>query len=734
MNDALHELDRLKLALSRLPRTAVTQAGVDRSWPELLFWEGEISRAALKMVRARFAYQRLLADYPGSSWRPHAQLGLGLVFFHQQAYEEARRQFHEVAGLPLSSPLARQARILEGVCQLQLKQFDEALVVFRQDLEQPLDRTPRAQGLFYLGEALTGLGRLEEAVEAYTQAIEADPASRWAHVARFGLGWSEFQRHRCRESLNSFQAYLSDALRQDTQDALQAVSETPLELLFAQGRCSMELGDEAKALALFEALQARDPEHTLAIDAALSQAELLQRQGRLNDARSVVDTILRRAFEPGQIAQANLRLAALDLAQGEAARAIERFQLAQDADDLTIRQAAWNGLADAHLMLGDSAEAAREYDASLQAASASTPGLYAAYQLGRLMLQVGHVSEAVASFEHVAQGQDPVLAADARFALVLAYLSTAQPARARLELEQMLSQDPTGPQAARADYYLALFALQDGKAAEAKALCQDVIQGAPASDEAFEAHLLLVDLTAADASAKGALAVLSQWVDSLQRPPSLGDGASASHVTGTADWQRSLPPRSVSSPAAADTSSVSSPAAADTSSVSSPAAADTSSPERIAPARSAAWTVPPRSVATPPGRDTSSAAWMVPPRSRGKLEKKFGDLFRKSLAYAQAIHWYEAAWPDLPIQQGELEYRMASCYEEAGDTIVAMQRYQAIAQPPWQIRGQLAAAKLMERAERRQDAMKIYEDIARQSAPEAKIAEERLILLGKTRP
>ena len=429
-------------------------------------------------------------------------------------------------------------------------------------------------------------------------------------------------------------------------DAAHASSDAPLELLFAQGRCLMELGDEAGAMARFDAVRGRDPEHTFAMDAALSQAELLQRQGRFDEARAVVETIVRQAFEPVQLAQASVRLAALDLAQGNVARAIEQFQLARDAEDPLLRQAAWNGLGDAHLFLGDSDEAARDYDASVRLAPTSTPGLYATYQLGRLLLQAGNIREATTFFQQVAQGEDQALAADARFALILADLSTAQPDRARLELEQMLSHDPPSAQAARANYYLALLALQDGKAAEARALCEEVIRRAPASDEAFEARLLLVDLVANESSTQEALALLSQWVDSF-----IGAGQAG-----------------------------------------------------------------------------------LPRRYRGKLEKKFGDLSRKSLAYAHAIHWYEMAWQDLPTQQGELEYRLASCYEEAGDLAMAMHRYQAITQTPWQVRGQLAAAKLMERAEQWQEARKIYERIARQPAPEAKIAEERLLLLGKARP
>ena len=124
----------------------------------------------------------------------------------------------------------------------------------------------------------------------------------------------------------------------------------------------------------------------------------------------------------------------------------------------------------------------------------------------------------------------------------------------------------------------------------------------------------------------------------------------------------------------------------------------------------------------------------LPGRHRGRLAKKLGDLARQADGYARAIRWYEHAWEMLPAQRGELDYRLASCYEEGGDPALAIRRYRAITQPPWAIRGQLAAAKLMEREERWQDAMAIYEAMSRQPVPEAKVAQERLLSLGEANP
>ncbi len=120
----------------------------------------------------------------------------------------------------------------------------------------------------------------------------------------------------------------------------------------------------------------------------------------------------------------------------------------------------------------------------------------------------------------------------------------------------------------------------------------------------------------------------------------------------------------------------------------------------------------------------------LPVRRRGIIAQKIGHFARPIGAYATAIRWYETAWRLVPSQQGELDYRIASCYEEGGDWILASNRYRAIRQPPWTIRGHLAAAKLLERAAQWQEAARLYQSIVQQAVPEAKIAQERLAALS----
>jgi len=650
--EALQELDRLHAYL-----VGADPAERERSWPEALFWDGEISRRARKMVRARMAYQRLLTTFPASSWRPPAQRGLGLVLFDQQMYDAALQQFQDAAAqLPPAAPLRDEMLLLEGLCDIRLRRFEDGLVKFRDVLQQDpsAEAEARARAAFYLAEALTGLRRFDDAIHAYTAVIEQDPESRWAGLAQFGLGWSYFQQHRCSKSLGAFQAYRASAPARldDTPD----LAEAHVEMLFAEGRCCMELSDDAAALERFEDLRAGDPEHDLAIEAGLSMAEIFERRRQFEEATAVLETVLRHAFDPSQVAHAHVRSGSVALAQGDPVRATTHFLMAKDVGDPAVRQGALNGLGEAYAALGNLEEALRSYEESLRVDERSPAGFYAMYQLGRLKLQIGKPEEAVALFRKLMDESAPsagrseadpavrTLAAEARLAFAFTLLSQAQPDVARQELEALRAKDPGSPQAARAGYYLALLAVHEGQLPEAVTLCETVIRRAPQSDEALEAHLLLADLVASQASPREALAQLLTSVESLPQ---------------------------------------------------------------------------------------------IPDRHRGRFAKKLGDLARQVQDFSEAIHWYELAWEAWPALQGELEYRMASCYEEAGDVPVAAHRYRSIAQAPWRVRGQLAAAKLMEREARWPEALAIYEFITREPVPEAKIAQERLALLeqaGVKRP
>jgi tetratricopeptide (TPR) repeat protein len=661
--DALRELDGLKARLAAHPDLAEAE----RLAAETLFWDGEISRRAHEWLRARRAYHQLLVQTPQSIWRLPAQVGLGLVLFQQQAYDAAREQVLEPARGPIESPVAQDAVLLEGLCDLKLGRFPDAQRLFQALLAQPLTAEVRWQVMVYLSEVLAGLGRPDEALAQYQQVMTEGPASSWARLARFGIGWTHFQQQRYRESLEAFNEYvisLSPSARQradlpwrgrtDSSDLTElpkpreatapaalmwpdrpnqrgATEEAFAQLWFAQGRCLMELGDEAAALSHFDTLEQVFPEHPRSLDASLSRSELLERLDRLAEARGVAERLTRRSLTPLQHQQLQLRLGALDLAAGDVKTAQARFRSVADDHEPALRQAACNGLGDAALFLGHDEDAASWYEQAGALDARSPAGHYAAYQRGRLLLKAGRRQEAIEQFRGLSDLWN------ARVALALSYLMNGDAEAAREALRRAVQEASDSRQAARVDYYQALLAIQDGDVEEAKRLCREVSLKVPRSDEGFEAQLLLADLLAGEGSWETSLISLQPLLQAFDR---------------------------------------------------------------------------------------------LSIHRRGALALRLGHLARQAGSLAIAIRWYETAWPLIPSQQGELDYQIASCYEQGGDWVAASNRYRAIEQPPWGVRGRLAAAKLLERDAQWQDARRLYQSVVQQAVPEAKIAQERLLALS----
>ncbi|MBI3021189.1 MAG: tetratricopeptide repeat protein [Candidatus Omnitrophica bacterium] len=625
-NEALKQLDLLKIRLE--PGAPL--------WPEVIFWEGEISRLSHQTLRAKLAYRRLLDRFPNSSWASQGQLGLGMIALQEQAFDVAAQHVHEVALRQAGTPVALQALLLEGFCDLRLQRFQEAVTVLEPLMGQLKEPHALTQAAFYLGESLSGLGRYREAARAYHQAIDSP---QWRHPALFGLGWADYKVGRCEESVEAFERYLSEGEATGHGPSLpSADANHRTEALFAQGSCLMQLGKEEEALQRFQEVVSGDPRHALALESGLTIADAYQKQGEWILARELLHALLQHHPDPLSRAQIQLPLGAVALAEGDAARAKAAFGLAAQSDQPSLRQAALNGLGDIEMFLGHLVAAQRFYEEALRVADGTSAALYATYQLGHVQLQLGAFDEAAGIFTRLSAAGDSAFADDARLALVITYLSQHREDAARALLDAVRETRPAdGVVAGRAAYYEALLALSEDHARKARQLCEEAMAKAPGSDEAFEARLLLADLE----------------VEAGERP------------------EREV----------------------------------VDALERL------------------------YASDQLPRHLRARLAKRLGDLARDEHAGSRAITWYEETARLLPSMSGEIAYRIASCHEELGDLDEAARWYEGIEEPPWRVRGLLAAAKVLERQGRAAEAEAIYERLAREPIPEAQAVQERLAVL-----
>ena len=616
-HEALRELQRVRRRLHSR----------DPLWAEALFWEGDVGRRAFQMVRAKIAYERLLDRHPESKWTSQAQLGLGLIALHQQKFESAIEQFRRISSQDVPSEgkgaVVLDALLFEGMCRFHLKQFTEAVALLSPLLER-LDEVAIPQTAFYLGESLSALERYEEAVQAYQRAVDVgETGQQWTLPARFGMGWAYYRIDQCEESISEFTRYLAEATVYRT------------EARFAQGSCLIKGGQVKQALLRFEQIVSRDPEHALALESAFVLVDAYRREERFSLAKALLHSFLRQDVDAASQSQIQIRLGTLALDQGNHARARTIFVLAAEQDEPDVRQAALSGLGDVALSVGELTDAQAFYEEAVTVLAQTSLTDYAAYQLGRIHLQLGEFDLAIGTFRRLAAQGDALLADDATLALVIAHVNLKEVDAAQALLEGIRRERAGSELAARAGYYEALLALREGDENAARAHCEALIARAPLTDEAFEARLLLAELQSRETSPR-------EVMDQLL------------HVYNT---------------------------------------------ERL------------------------------PKTQRAKLAQRLGDFARRDGVYPEAIKWYERAGRLLPSLQSEAFYRIASCYEESGDIELAIAWYKKVTKSPWRVRGQLAIAKLLERQNRFAGARKIYEQLAEEPIPEAKLMKERLAAL-----
>jgi len=248
--------------------------------------------------------------------------------------------------------------------------------------------------------------------------------------------------------------------------------------LYFTGASEAALARWEAALERLQASLARAPDGPLASRAALLAAQCADQLGRGDAARALYERTLR--FEDDAVApSAVLGLALLDLRQERFASAAERLEsLLERGEELAqrTRERALLLLARARLEQGDARAAAQllRRDAGLRDSAE------ARYWLGKALLRLGQVDEAVAALEQAAQGElEGPLAAAARYDLALALDSNGQPERAARVLDRLLPH--AGDLTPQALYLRAVIAHDQGDHAVSDAHLEQLLRDSPDS-------------------------------------------------------------------------------------------------------------------------------------------------------------------------------------------------------------------------------------------------------------
>ena len=329
-------------------------------------------------------------------------------------------------------------------------------------------------------------------------------------------------------------------------------------------------------------------------------------------------------------------------------------------------------------------------------------------RLAAIAMEQGNAAQAKTIYRAAADQPDPALRRSALNGLGEVHLYLGEVPEAKQRFEEAAALQPVGPETAYATYQLARIQLEAGEFEPAMAAL-DALSADPAAPLADDARLALII----------ALLNTGRQEEARGRLTAMRDGGNAA-LAARAAYYGALIALGNDGEAEAERLCLEA--------ISHAPGTDEALEARLL-------------VAELHGRRTSPAraaeelaAWYrhpMPRAQRGKLAKRLGDLARADGAYAEAIRWYTDAMAWLPAFSGEAVYWIASCYETGGDFELAVQWYQHVEQAPWQTRGQLAAAKVLERQDQIPEARAIYARLAQARIPEASLVRERLAALDK---
>lgn len=196
-------------------------------------------------VEARRAGEAFLTRHPDSGFAPEVRFWLAEVSFNQGEFDKAAEEFLKLTHAGTPAPLRSKAHYLAGRSLLAAKKLEAALEQFVKARSADPEAAHAEDTLFYTGDALTELGRFDEAILIFDHLIRAYPDSYLVYAARGRMGDCQYtlgekDSTRYLEALNTYKL---------VEESKEATLELRIQAMFKIGRTlnALDRKEEARA-------------------------------------------------------------------------------------------------------------------------------------------------------------------------------------------------------------------------------------------------------------------------------------------------------------------------------------------------------------------------------------------------------------------------------------------------------------------------------------------------------
>jgi len=198
---------------------------------EAAFQYAKVSYDLGDFVAAIEALQRFKQGHAASKYLPEADALLGEAYLHTHDYDLA---IMHIEGLSQWSKriqaVYQKITFCKGSIYFNDAAYDQAVDLFRRSLQHPCDQSLATQAQLWLGESLSGLRQYEQAIPVYRQVLSSTVKTNDCYPqAIYGLGYAYFNTANYTQALSQFVQYVRQHQEQMStarfQDALVRLAD-----------------------------------------------------------------------------------------------------------------------------------------------------------------------------------------------------------------------------------------------------------------------------------------------------------------------------------------------------------------------------------------------------------------------------------------------------------------------------------------------------------------------------
>ncbi len=433
-----------------------------------------------KLEEASTTYLRYINLTKGTDAERAAHYGLGWVYFKQEIYHWAAREFAKAA--EGSDLMARKALYYKAVNEKLGGRYQESLRTFRAFADKYQEGPWVEKGYYEYAVTAYEMGRYGEAIQALLFLVRSDEDLQWKGKVYTLLGQAYFAND---EFSRALQAYKAAEQMTDIDPEVKRQARFQKAWLLFRGEAYEEAQD------IFSTLYKQAPETEIGKKALFWSADASFNQDQFGPAASRFSQFIQQFPEHELQGAARYSLGWSYFKMGEYAKAIDPFQsFLNDYEPPEIALFPYD--VDTRLRLGDSYYALSNYEKAIriyqQLVGNETGGDYALFQIGNSFYRSEQNYRAVTTFRKLLRMYpNSPLREQAQYNIAYIYLNSGNFEQAIAELQKVISNYPGTSWAALAQYNIGDAYYNAGQYKKAIDAYRKVLQNYPESEYVIEA-------------------------------------------------------------------------------------------------------------------------------------------------------------------------------------------------------------------------------------------------------